>query len=784
MIVRTDDAAVKEAVSAGCVRLTIRGIVQGVGFRPFIYNLARELALTGYVANTAGGVLIVAEGENLGSFIDRIRSEAPPLSRIERIDAVSEERRSYPDFTIAPSSGEGSHAMLSPDIATCDDCLAELFNPRDRRYRYPFTNCTNCGPRYSITERVPYDRANTTMRRFVMCAACDAEYHDPANRRFHAQPNACPVCGPRIRLLDASGSTVMSDDQIRDVRKLLADGKIIAVKGLGGFHLACDATNEAAVLRLRERKRKSSKPFAVMAVDREAVRSCCSLTESEYAVLRSAKRPIVLLEKAEPFPLPSAVAPGNRHLGVMLPYTPLHHLLFEADDSPKLLVMTSGNLSEEPIVADNDAAVRKLGGIADAFLVHDRDIFMRSDDSVLRVLPCSISRRMEEAKQVFYRRARGYVPEPIPFPGDGPDLLACGADLKNTFALVRGAHLILSQHIGDMENLETIVFFEEVLRNLEQVYRADPAVVVHDLHPDYFSTRWTRDSAVARKIGVQHHHAHIASVMAEHSLTDRVIGVALDGTGFGEDATIWGGEFIYADRARYERAGRFRPVPLPGGEQAVREPWRTAVSLILQAAGPDASDILEKIGFRSRYGVGPLDKIIAIAEKKEFSPLSSGAGRLFEAVAAMLGICDRNTFEGEAAMALETVADRQQTGVYPFDIRDSDLVEIDFSPAILAIAGACAAGDATGDIAGRFHNTVALAIRRAVVLLSDRSALNNVALSGGVFQNLLLLRHTIRLLEEDGFEVFMNELVPCNDAGIAVGQAWIARKIVGEGESR
>jgi hydrogenase maturation protein HypF len=774
-----------------CLNIAIKGIVQGVGFRPFVFNLANQLSVRGFVTNTSEGVIINAEGDNLDLFVERLKSEAPSLSRIVSMDSAPGEFRGYGDFTIRESTESGSFTLVSPDVSICDECLTELFEEKDRRYLYPFINCTNCGPRYSITRSVPYDRKNTTMGVFRMCDECASEYGDPGNRRFHAQPDACARCGPNVTL---TGKDVTGADPVAETVGLLREGRIVAVKGLGGFHLACDAGNGEAVGRLRERKRRNNKPFGLMAPDVETVRTFCHVSPAEESLLRSSRRPIVLLKRKDGADLPEAVAPYNGYLGFMLPYTPLHYLLFYHPCGParlpgtahfSALVMTSGNISEEPIVIGNDEAVTKLAGIADAFLVHNRDIFMRVDDSVVRVAEPKAAGG-ESAGQTggkpgrsylsFTRRSRGYVPDPIFLEDDGPEVLGCGADVKNTFTLTKGRFAIPSQHIGDMENFETLNFFEETLANIKSVYRADPKVLAHDLHPGYLSTQWAlrKGAEGFRTFGIQHHYAHIASVMAEKGIREEVIGVSFDGTGYGTDGCLWGGEFLIADINGFERAAHLDYVPLPGGEMAIREPWRISLSYLKEAAGDEIWKYLGPTGFIERYGRENIENIIRISEVKSFSPQSSGAGRLFDAVSALLGVCDRNTFEGEAAIALESVAEEDVRDDYPVDVRFQDPVRIDFSMAILGILGDMEGGERKGVISARFHNSVVSSIARVVRTLSSMHNIRRVVLSGGVFQNLYLLS---RVLDElDDLEVHINELVPCNDAGISLGQAYIMRE--------
>lgn len=777
------------------LNILIKGIVQGVGFRPFVFSLAGQLSVKGFVTNTSEGVMIGAEGEKLDRFVERLKSDAPPLSKIVSIETTPAEFRGYPDFTIRESAESGSFTLVSPDVSICDDCRSELFDEKDRRYLYPFINCTNCGPRYSITRSVPYDRANTTMAAFSMCDQCSSEYRDPHNRRFHAQPDACDRCGPAVSIrAPGSGSGSPLEEAIGMLRK----GLIVAVKGLGGFHLACDAGNSEAVSRLRERKRRNNKPFGLMAPDVAAVKTFCHVSQSEESLLLSPRRPIVLLRKKDAAMVPGDVAPDNRYLGMMLPYTPLHYLLFYhpcGSEGPlgaphfSALVMTSGNISEEPIVTDNEEAFTRLSGLADVFLVHNRDIFMRVDDSVVRAvnplqLPV-VGGGEHEGQSVpgpartrlsFIRRSRGYVPDPILLDGEGPEVLGCGADLKNTFTLTKGCFAIPSQHIGDMENFETIEFFEKTLGNLKSVYRAEPKAIVHDLHPGYLSTRWAlRQEEKGLKVtAMQHHYAHIASVMAEKGVREKVIGVAFDGTGYGTDGSLWGGEFLIAGIDGFERAAHLDYLPLPGGETAIREPWRIALSYVKEIAGDEVWQYLGLTGFVAKYGKENIENILRVRDVRTYSPLSSGAGRLFDAVSALLGICDRNSFEGEAAIALESVAREDIIDDYPVDIRFKDPITVDFSMAILRILGDMEKGEEKGVISARFHNSVVSAIARVVGTLSSMHNIRRVVLSGGVFQNMYLLTRVMAAL--DGFDVYINELVPCNDAGISLGQAYIMRE--------
>ncbi|MFH1025677.1 MAG: carbamoyltransferase HypF [Nitrospirota bacterium] len=792
-------------------KIIVKGVVQGVGFRPFVYNLARSLNLRGYVNNSSKGVTIEIEGDNSEAFVERLSKEAPPLSQIVSIDVSQLPYHGYQDFKILESEDEGSFTLISADVSICQDCFREMLDRNDRRYLYPFINCTNCGPRYTITKSVPYDRQNTTMSVFKMCPDCKREYHDPSDRRFHAQPNACPVCGPQVELkvnpslllpLDKGrkgGVNVPSphvrggfDDHqspIKETIKLLKQGAIVAIKGLGGFHIACDATNEEAVKRLRLKKRKSNKPFGLMAPDIETVRKFCEVSREEETLLLSNKRPIVLLKKSGN-DLPEDVSPNNPCIGFMLPYTPLHYLLFyypvasssilqpsSLSANFDALVMTSGNISEEPIVIDNNEAIEKLSGIADAFLIHNRDIFMRVDDSVVRL----IHFKKNLPLTYFIRRSRGYVPDVVALHDEGPEVLGCGADIKNIFTLTKCSFAIPSQHIGDMENYETLQFFEESLKNLKSVYRVVPEALAYDLHPMYLSTQWALRQEGIKKICIQHHYAHVASVMAERGIKDKVIGVSFDGTGYGTDGNLWGGEFLIADIRGFRRAGHLKYTPLPGGENAIHEPWRIAVSYIRDAAGEAVIPYLKSIGFIKRYGAQQIDTLLKVIANRQFSPLSSGAGRLFDAISAMIGVCDQNTFEGEAAIALEAAALPGIMQDYPVDIKFRETMEVDFSHTVLGIIKDMVKGEETGVISSKFHNTIITAIQRVVEKLSSLHQIKEVVLCGGVFQNMYLLERAINGLESAGMSVFIHDKVPTNDAGISLGQAYIIRERIKEG---
>ena len=735
-------------------QIRIRGVVQGVGFRPFVYNLARRLGLAGYVLNSSAGVVTEVEGSPaaLDSFVARLRSEAPPLARIDEMLVAQIDPLGERDFAIRQSQAqEGEFVLVSPDVATCPDCTRDFTDPANRRYGYAFTNCTNCGPRYTIIRDIPYDRLQTTMAGFRMCAACQAEYDDPGNRRFHAQPNACAECGPQM-------SAPISEAQRR-----LGEGAIVAIRGLGGFHLACDARNDRAVRLLRERKRRSDKPFALMARDPAAVEAFCAVSDADRRALVSPRRPIVILPRLADSGISAAVAPGNNTIGVMLPYTPLHHLLF-AGAPYDALVMTSGNLSEEPIVTSNEEALDRLRPLADWFLLHNRDIYMRADDSVVRTF---------EGVERVLRRSRGFVPRAIDLGMEVAEILACGGELKNTFCLSKGRYAVLSQHIGDMENYETLVFFEETLANLKKLFRVEPRAVAHDLHPAYLSTQYALRLPGLEKIGVQHHHAHIASCMAENGLRGEVIGVALDGTGYGTDGQIWGGEFLVAGYGGFERRAHLRYVPLAGGDAAVRQPWRPALAYLADTFGPAAEfpelAIWREVPEHQRKLVRSM-----IAHRVQTIDTSS-CGRLFDAVAAIVGLRQQVNFEAQAAIELEMTASEGVWESYPFVVEGET---VDFRPTIQRIVAEVRAGTPAPAIAARFHNAVAEAIVEVCRRLRAEEKLNRVCLSGGTFQNMKLLARALAGLRRLDFEVFIHAQVPPNDGGIALGQAVIATEIL------
>ncbi len=765
-------------------QIRIKGLVQGVGFRPTVWRMARTNGLRGAVWNDSRGVEIHLCGEQsqIDRFCEQLLSQPPPLARIDSIDRrPMPQIPQYDEFTIAASRGGEVLTGVVADAATCAACLEDISDPQNRRYRYPFTNCTHCGPRLTIVEGIPYDRINTSMRHFPMCDACEAEYRDPRDRRFHAQPNACPSCGPRVWLSDATGraleASVAGEDVIEEACHRLAGGAILAIKGIGGFHLACDATNAEAVSRLRERKGRYHKPFALMARDCSVIRGYCGLGEDEERLLRDAAAPIVLLPRLEQCPLPENIAPGQTTLGFMLPYSPLHWLLLAGLETP--LVMTSGNRVEEPQCIDNSEAAERLRPLADLFLLHDREIINRVDDSVVRIM--SSSPRL-------LRRARGYAPKPLHLPEgfeQAPPLLAMGGELKNTFCLARGGDAILSQHLGDLENL---ISYQDYLRNLDlyaRLYEHRPQRLVADLHPNYRSTQHA--GRLAETLGVslhlvQHHHAHIASVMAENGwplAAGKVLGVALDGSGYGNDGTIWGGELMLADYFAFQRLGRLMPVALPGGTQAIRQPWRCAFSHLRQALGWQQVATqwggLEAIAWLERQPLQVLGKMI---DGGVNSPLSSSCGRLFDAVAALVGISrEAISYEGQAAIELEAASSpfyASSLPPYQLHIRfDAEGCLLDSTPLWAQILEDLRAGRDRGEIAWRFHLGLARSLCEAVRQLADRHKLDTVALSGGVFQNRTLFEHVEAGLQEAGFRVLSHRLVPTNDGGLALGQAAI-----------
>jgi hydrogenase maturation protein HypF len=747
------------------VRVRVEGVVQGVGFRPHVYRLARELGLAGWVRNDERGVVIEVEGEGgaVERFVRRVGAEAPPLAAVERVTSADAPATGEDGFEVVASGSSGAPAALvAADTATCEACLAEVLDPADRRHRYPFTNCTHCGPRFTIVLGVPYDRERTTMRGFAMCPACRAEYEDPADRRFHAQPNACPACGPSLRLADAAGRASDRDDALRAAAEALRDGAIVAVKGVGGFHLACLAADEAAVAALRARKHREDKPFALMAADLDAARELVELGPEDEALLLGRERPIVLAPRRADAPVGEAAAPRSGELGVMLPYSPLHHLL--VGDVGQTLVMTSANVSDEPIAYEDADALARLGAIADRFLVHDRPIHMRTDDSVARVV---------RGRAMLLRRSRGHVPGGMDLPVETPrPLLACGAELKSTFCVAKGSRAWVSHHIGDLATWETLRSFREGIDHFEALFAVEPEVVVHDLHPGYLSTAYALERGV-RALGVQHHHAHLAGCLAEHGERGDAVGAIFDGTGYGPDGTIWGGELLAGGLGGAERAGHLWPVPMPGGEEAIREPWRMARAWLLAAAAPApalAARVERALGPRRWAAVGEL------AAPGVASPVTSSMGRLFDAVAALCGGPLRVTYEGQAAVELEALAAGAvgTAAREPYALELADDLVLDPRPTVAAVAADLAAGVPAATVAARFHETIARATAGACARVAAARGLGTAVLSGGVFQNRLLLARTGDLLDRAGLRVLHPERLPANDGGIAYGQAAVA----------
>ena len=752
--------------------IDVQGVVQGVGFRPFVYRMATQHHLFGWVRNTSGQVEMEVEGNKteIHKFLQELETRSPPMARIEQVRTTLSSLAGYTDFQIKESLAQrNKYQLVSPDIATCEDCRSEVFNPEDRRFRYPFTNCTNCGPRFTIIEDIPYDRPNTTMREFQMCPRCSAEYNDPLNRRFYAQPNACPDCGPQLKLVDVTGKTVKCADIIRKAAGLLKDGKILAIRGLGGFQLACDATNQKTVNLLREKKHRPAKPFAVMAATIEDIIIHCHVSGAEVKLLSSLQSPIVLLRwNAKISDIAPAVAPDLKYLGMMLPYTPLHHLLLRETGLP--LVMTSGNLSEEPIAKDNDEAFIRLNGIADYFLLHNRGIYARYDDSVFMI---------EGDKPVALRRARGYAPYPIHLPFKSKQILACGAELKNTFCLTRDDHAFISQHIGDMENEETLEHFENTIELYKKLFRIKPEAIACDLHPEYLPSKYAARIAAEINlplIPVQHHHAHIVSCMVENGVEKPVIGVAFDGVGYGTDGAIWGGEFMAADWHSFRRSGQFEYVPMPGGAAAIKKPYRMALGYLYSLLGADFS--LEGLPLAKRNP----DEIAVIKQqirKNINCPLTSSAGRLFDAVAALTGLNDEVSYEAQSAIALEMQAParfiqaRIKTYPYSFE-RQNGVIVIKLGELFAAVIDDVRKNIAVSAISLKLHLTLAKITVDMCGKITLETGIKQAALSGGVFQNRLLLKLTSAGLRQAGFQVFTHHLVPCNDGGLSLGQAVIA----------
>ncbi|MEA2083315.1 MAG: carbamoyltransferase HypF [Thermodesulfobacteriota bacterium] len=753
------------------LKATVHGVVQGVGFRPFIYNLAREKELCGYVSNTSAGVDIEVEGEpeQIDRFFKEIEAAALPLARIRSIQKTPLNPFNYQNFAIRKSiSLSHGASLIPPDICVCEDCLREMLDPGDRRYGYPFINCTNCGPRYTIISDMPYDRRHTCMKDFMMCGDCLKEYNDPSGRRFHAQPNACPACGPRISLCDGEFKPVETRDPISKSGQLLKEGHILAIKGLGGFHLSVDAENNEAVIKLRSRKHREEKPLALMSYDLTQIRKYAHVGPAEEALLTSSERPIVILKKKEPNSISPEISPRNKNFGVMLPYTPVHYLLLNT--GLPALVMTSGNPAGEPIAIGNDEAFERLGHVADYFLIHDRDIYVRSDDSIAQ----KISGRTR-----LIRRSRGYVPEPISLKKKFPQILACGAESKNTVCLTKGKYAFVSRHIGDLRSLESCRFFQMTIQHLKKIFDIAPVTIAYDLHPDYLSTLYALEQTDMKKIGVQHHHAHIVSCMTEHGIDGPVIGLAFDGAGYGTDGRIWGGEALLAHAGHFTRTAHLEYVHMPGGAAAVKEPWRMAVSYLRHTFGDGLWD-LDLPLFRN-MGEKKIEIILKMMEKGINCPETSSLGRLFDGIAAILGIRYQAAYEGQAAVELEMAIKEAGEDSYPYEWqkeKQSHLISL--APIIRGVVNDIRQGKRISSISHRFHLTLIRLFADLCTQLGQETGVDRVVLSGGVFQNKTLLTGLEEALKKKGFCVFSHARVPANDGGISLGQAAISAEMMSD----
>jgi len=760
-------------VGVAAIGITVRGVVQGVGFRPFVHRLASRCGLAGWVENTPGSVVLHVEGDAaaLSRFRALFRSEIPPAARVTRLTARKARLTGVSGFTIRASRRDGiALSTIPPDIAACPECLRELADPADHRYRYPFTNCTDCGPRFTIVTSLPYDRERTSMAAFPICAACRNEYEDPLDRRFHAEPNACPACGPRLYVRGADGAPVETDDPIGTATRAILAGSIVAVRGLGGFQLAADATNDAAVRTLRERKRREEKPFAVMFPDLGSVRAAVRIKAPDEAILRSPQAPVLLAAARARSSLAPSVSMGLPTAGVFLPYTPLHRLLLDGTRLP--LVMTSGNVTDEPIAIGNDEALSRLSGIADLFLLHDREVVQRSDDSVVRRVGRGI---------YPIRRARGFVPAPVTLPRSFPDVVGLGGELKNTFCFVKGDAGYLSQHIGDLEQAPVRDFYEEAYRFFHRFLDARPRGACHDLHPAYFTTSFAERSGAARLFALQHHKAHIFSVLAETGFEGKAIGVAFDGTGYGEDGAVWGGEFFHVDGTDVGRAGHLEYFPLPGGDAAVREPWRSALSLLRETLGPAEAEDAARELFPD-VPPASVRLLLEALEKKINVVASSSAGRLFDAISAICGLCVRSSFEGQAPMRLEGAAARTDAGEYPFTLASSGgQLTLHWKDLIEGVAADARRRVPAGVLSRRFHATLASAIVAAASRLAEGAGARHVVLSGGVFQNVTLLSRVLSGLRKRKLTPLIHRQVPANDGGISLGQAYYAAMQVAGG---
>lgn len=748
--------------------LTIKGIVQGVGFRPFIYNLARSMDMKGWINNSSEGVYIDVEGteENINMFVKYIKQNKPQLAQIDSIEVIRKDYIGYSSFEIKSSEEKTAKATLvSPDIAICKDCLEDIMEFTNHRYQYPFTNCTNCGPRFSIIKDIPYDRKYTTMNQFTMCKVCKNEYEDPNNRRFHAQPNACPECGPKLWVEDNVGRLIAVNDSIEFILHRLEQGNIIGIKGIGGFHLVCDATNEKVIEKLRIRKKRMEKPFAVMMKDLSTIKEYCYVNDKEKEILEGIRKPIVLLNKLENCNLPSNIAPAQKTLGAMLPYTPLHHLLFQGGQ--KILIMTSANLNGLPIEYRDDRARRNLIGIVDYFLFNNREINIPVDDSVVRVI---------EGEEIIIRRARGYVPLPIKF-GCTKNILSCGSNMKNTFCVSKENNLFLSQHNGDLDTLESYENYQQNIEHFKHIFRIEPEYIAIDKHEGYISSQYSQNYNLP-VIKIQHHHAHVVSCLIENNISEKVIGVVFDGTGYGDDGAIWGGEFLVTDIVEYERVGHLDYIKIPGGDSAMKEPWKSGVAYLYKAFKGNKSldDIIER-------NYGDKGKALLKVIKADINcHNSSSMGRLFDAVASIIGIRNKISFEGQAAMELESLIEFDSEESYVYSLKKEEEVILDMIPTIKEILDDKIKGVNNSKIALKFHNTLIKATVEICKKVRSNYGISNVAISGGVFQNSYLLKNVRSKLVEADFNVYINKSIPCNDGGIALGQIAIASEYIKKSE--
>jgi hydrogenase maturation protein HypF len=755
--------------------LKIEGIVQGVGFRPTVYRLAKKHNLKGEVANEGSGVFISIEGkeENLKAFYEDITLNPPPLAHITNVSQEDSSVKNFKEFSIIKSSDSKNlkkSVLISPDISVCNDCLSEMFDSKDRRFGFPFINCTNCGPRYTIIENIPYDRPFTSMKHFQMCEMCLSEYEDPEDRRFHAQPNACPVCGPKLKLLDKDKNIIKTDNYIKKTIELLKNGNIVAIKGLGGFHLAADAQNDEAASRLRKKKNREEKPFAIMSYDIEKIEKYAHITTKEAEIINSLKRPVVLLEKKSNNSISKFVSPRNKYFGVMLPYTPLHYLLLK--NSFLALIMTSGNQNSQPIITDNEDAFENLNKIADYFLIHNRDIHIGCDDSILKQAKADTEATTEESV-ILIRRARGFVPTPIFLKKNIVNTMGCGGELKNTICITRGDKAFLSQHIGDLENLDSYNFFKKVISHFKHILSVEPELIAFDMHPEYLSSKYALEEKNIEKVAVQHHHAHIVSCMAENKQTDPVIGISLDGAGYGTDGKIWGGEVLIAELHKFERYAHLSYTPMPGGAVAIKEPWRMGVSFLYNTFKEEFWNL--DIPLFKNIDKNHIKLALDMMLKNVNSPYTSSMGRFFDAVASIISVRNKVSFEGQAAMELEMIAKHEAEDTYDFEYFNDEIL---FQPIIKGIVLDLQKKIEPSFISAKFHATIIKIFSELSEKIRKETGINKTALSGGVFQNSILLSGFSKALKRKDFEVFTQNLVPANDGGLSLGQAIAASEMM------